>query len=59
MKQKSTRITAWNPLEKINIKGQERYDDPEDFFNSERNTDVIYLEDMDDFHSEDKDVEKE
>ena len=42
-----------NPFEKINIEGQERHFDPEDFLNSERETekeeDIIYLEDMDDF----------
>ena len=52
-----------NPFEKINIEGQERHDDPEDFFNGERDTekeeDIIYLEDIDDFDSEDKDVEEE
>ena len=53
------------PFEKINIEGQERHDDPEDFFNGERDAeeeeDVIYLEDMDDFDtdSEDEDVEEE
>ena len=52
-----------NPFEKINIEGQERQDDPEEFFNGERNTekeeDIIYLEDIDDFDSEDKNVEEE
>ena len=52
-----------NPF--VKIEGQERHDDPEDFFNGERDAeeeeDVIYLEDMDDFDtdSEDEDVKEE
>ena len=54
-----------NPFEKINIEGQERHDDREEFFNGEKDTEEeenkIYLEDIDEFDtdSEDKDVEED
>ena len=54
-----------NPFENIKIEGQERKDDPEDFFEGEMYTeeeeDIIFLEDMDDFDtdSEDEDAEED
>ena len=52
-----------NPSEKINIEGQERHDDPEEFFNGEKDTeeeeDIIYLEDINDFDTDSKDEDVE
>ena len=48
-----------NPLKNINVEGQERLDDPEEFFNGEKDTeeeeDIIYLEDINDFDTDSKD----